>query len=216
MPNFVSMKKLGILCLLFISPSLLAQNAPQPIELMASQDRANLWMIVSRPIGPAGKWSFFNVTVGEADYRNTASETEIVVSNSITYDLGKGFGIAPGLQWHNKVGFVPNVGLQYVKASPDYLIVLYPALDVLPGYAIETIALAEYKPKINNRVRFYSRFQGLLVQDIELGEHARSGVNLRVGLTFSQFTLGLGSNLDYYGPFKMEKINHGLFIQLRL
>ncbi len=210
------MKNLVFLPLLFVVSSLIAQNPAQPIEVMLSPDRANFLMLVSRPIDAAGKFGFFNVTVGEADYKGTPSETEIIVSNSITYDLGKGFSVAPGLQWHNKVGFVPNFGLQYVKASPDYLFVLYPALDLLPGYAVETVALAEYKPKINSHVRLYTRLQGLLVQDIEQGTHARSGINVRAGLTFGKLTLGLGSNLNAYGPEKFEKSNHGLFFQMRL
>jgi hypothetical protein len=210
------MKNFVFLPLLFLAGSLFAQNAPQPIEVMLSPVRANFLMLVSRPIDAAGKFSFFNVTVGEADYKNTPAETEIVVSNSITYDFGKGFSVAPGLQWHNKVGFVPNLGLQYVKASPDYLFVLYPALDLLPTYSIETVALAEYKPKIKSHVRLYTRLQGLFVQDIEQGLHARSGINIRAGLTFDQFTVGLGSNFDAYGPEKFDKVNHGLFVQLRL
>jgi hypothetical protein len=65
-------------------------------------------------------------------------------------------------------------------------------------------------------VRLYTRLQGLLVQDIELGAHARSAINVRAGLTFGKYTVGLGSNFDAYGPEKFEKSHHGLFFQLRL
>jgi hypothetical protein len=192
------------------------QKAQLPVEVMAGNNRANLLIIINRPIDSAGKFNFFNVTVGAADYNNTPSETEIVLNNSITYALGKGFSAASGLQWHYKLGFVPTVGFQFLKASPDYLIVIFPTYNFKPTGAFETVALAEYKPKLSDKLRLYTRLQGLLVRDIEHGVHARSGTSLRAGLTFDKFTVGLGSNFDAYGPLKFEKSNHGLFFQMRL
>ena len=211
------MKKLfALIALLAPFSVLIAQKAPLPVEVMAGNNRANLLIIINRPIDAAGKFNFFNVTVGAADYQNTPSETEIVLNNSITYALGKAFSAASGLQWHYKLGFVPTLGFQFLKASPDYLIVVFPTLNFKPGYAFETVALAEYKPKLSDKLRLYTRLQGLLVRDIEVGTHARSGTSLRAGLTFDKFTVGLGSNFDAYGPMKFEKSNHGLFFQMRL
>jgi hypothetical protein len=102
-----------------------AQKAPLPVEVMAGNNRANLLIIINRPIDAEGKFNFFNVTVGAADYENTPSETEMVINNSLTYRLGKGFSAASGLQWHYKLGLVPTLGFQFLKASPDYLVVIF-------------------------------------------------------------------------------------------
>lgn len=212
----MAMKNLGILCLFFISTSLFAQKAPLPVEVMAGNKRANLLIIINRPIDAVGKFNFFNVTVGAADYQNTPSETEMVINNAITYNLGKGFSAASGLQWHYKLGFVPTLGFQFLKASPDYLVVIFPTLNFRPERAFETVALAEYKPKLNEKLRLYTRLQGLLVQNIEAGTHARSGISFRAGLNFDKYIIGLGSNIDVYGPMKFEKSNTGLFFQMRL
>jgi hypothetical protein len=215
--KFVAMKNFYLIIAFVASVStVFAQKAPLPVEVMAGNNRANLLIIINRPIDAAGKFNFFNVTVGAADYQNTPSETEMIINNSITYGLGKGFSAASGLQWHYKLGFVPTVGFQFLKASPDYLIVVFPTLNFKPGHAFETVALAEYKPKLSEKIRLYTRLQGLLVRDIEVGTHARSGLTLRAGLTFDKFTVGLGSNFDAYGPMKFEKSNHGLFLQMRL
>ncbi len=216
MPKFVAMKNLGIFCLLLISTGLLAQKAPLPVEVMAGNKRANLLIIINRPIDAAGKFNFFNVTVGAADYQNTPSETEMVINNAITYNLGKGLSAASGLQWHYKLGFVPTLGFQFLKASPDYLVVIFPTINFKPEHAFETVAIAEYKPKLSEKLRLYTRLQGLLVQNIEAGTHARSGISFRAGLNFDKFIIGLGSNVDAYGPMKFEKSNHGLFFQMRL
>ena len=53
-------------------------------------------------------------------------------------------------------------------------------------------------------------------QDMTLEAHARSAYSVRAGISIKQFTVGLGSNLDYYGPMKFDKTNHGLFVQVRL
>jgi len=213
----VAMKNFYLIVAFVASVStVFAQKAPLPVEVMAGNNRANLLIIINRPIDAAGKFNFFNVTVGAADYQNTPSETEMIINNSITYGLGKGFSAASGLQWHYKLGFVPTVGFQFLKASPDYLIVVFPTLNFKPGHAFETVALAEYKPKLSEKIRLYTRLQGLLVRDIEVGTHARSGLTLRAGLTFDKFSVGLGSNFDAYGPMKFEKSNHGLFLQMRL
>jgi len=209
-------KLLFLVACSFSLSSVLGQKAPLPVEVMAGNNRANLLIIINRSIDAAGKFNFFNVTVGAADYQNTPAETEMVINNSITYGLGKGFSAASGLQWHYKLGFVPTVGFQFLKASPDYLIVIFPTYNFRPGPALETVALAEYKPKLSDKIRLYTRLQGLIVQDIKNDVHARSGISLRAGLTFDKFTIGLGSNFDAYGPKKLEKSNHGLFFQMRL
>ena len=193
-----------------------AQKAPLPVEVMAGNNRANLLIIINRPIDAEGKFNFFNVTVGAADYENIPSETEMVINNSLTYRLGKGFSAASGLQWHYKLGLVPTLGFQFLKASPDYLVVIFPTFNFKPDHAFETVALAEYKPKLSEKLRLYTRLQGLLVHNLDAGTHARSGISLRAGLNFDKFIVGLGSNFDAYGPMKIEKSNLGLFFQMRL
>jgi hypothetical protein len=89
------MKKLILLCLF---PLLCYAQAPIPTEVMFGNNRANLLLILNRPIDTKGRFHFFNVTVGAADYQNTPSETEIVLNNSLTYALGNNFHAAAGAQ----------------------------------------------------------------------------------------------------------------------
>jgi len=189
---------------------------PTPVEVMLGNNRANLLIILSKPIDAKNKFSFFNVTVGAADYQNNPAETDMVINNALLYNLGKNIYASVGMQWNYKVGLVPSVGLQYFKASPDYLVVIFPSYNIMPNAGFETVALAELKPKLSEKVRLYTRIQGLYVQDLEMGLHAKSAFSLRAGLSFGKYTVGLGTNADYYGPMKFEKWNTGAFLQLKL
>ncbi len=189
---------------------------PTPMEVMLGNNRANLLIILSRPIDEKKKFSFFNVTVGASDYQNNPAETDMVINNALLYNLGRNFYAGTGLQWNYKVGLVPSLGLQYFKASPDYLVVIFPSYNMMPNAGLETVALAEVKPRLSEKTRLYTRIQGLYVQDLEHGVHAKSAVSLRAGLSFGKYTFGLGTNADYYGPMKFEKLNTGVFLQLKL
>ncbi len=218
------MKKVFLLML--ITGQLIAQESknthgtipapPTPVEVMFGDNRANLLIILSKPIDEKKKFSFFNVTVGSADYQNNPAETDMVINNALLYNLGKNLFASAGMQWNYKVGLVPSLGLQYFKASPDYLVVVYPSYNLLPNTGFETVALAEIKPKLSEKTRLYTRIQGLYVQDLAHGVHAKSAVSLRAGLSFGKYTFGLGTNVDYYGPVKFEKLNSGVFLQLKL
>jgi hypothetical protein len=220
------MNKLLLVSLLVFSINAFSQDTkapqpvipapPTPVELMLGNNRANLLMIMNRPIDSRKKFSFFNVTVGAADYKNNAAETDMVINNALLYNLGKHFNASMGLQWNYKVGLVPSVGIQYSKATPDYLIVIFPSYNFLPSAGVETVAITEIKPKLSNKTRLYTRVQGLYVQNIKLGVHAKSAFSLRAGLTYGKFSFGIGTNFDYYGPQKIEKANTGVFTQIKL
>ncbi|MHA8053764.1 hypothetical protein [Aquirufa sp. OSTEICH-129A] len=210
---------LGIL--LMGSSSLIAQQvgpppAPIPVEVMFGNNRMNFQLILNKPIDAKGKFSFFNVTNGAVDYHNKNEETEIVVVNSINYDLGSNFKAGAGAQWHFKLGLVPILGVQYFKANPTWLLLVSPNICFLPTTNMEVVSLAEFKPVLSPKTRLYTRAQVLYNQVIEGGIHARSGYQFRAGISRQKFTYGLGMNFDYYGPFKAEKLNTGAFIRISL
>jgi hypothetical protein len=187
--------------LLFASAAFAQENhaplPPLPVEATFGNNRVQFIGVINRPVSADGKLSYFNLSTGMVDYNNTASETELVIVNNLTYKLFGNIRATAGAEWHYKLGLVPQVGLQYFKANRTWLFLLNPNMNVQPSRAISTIGIVD-------------------VASLSEGTHARSALMLRAGITKGKFTVGLGANFDYYGPMKMEKDNVGLFTRLAL
>jgi hypothetical protein len=189
-------------------------NPSIPIEFLIGNNRINYLSSMNRNI--TGKLGFFNLTSAAVDYKNTSSQTEIVLINAGTYKLFNGLQLMAGAQWHYKKGLVPLVGFQWVYANPKWLIVYSPALHFLPYNSIENMFFVEYKHPLKNKLRWFNRLQGMYEQNYEGGSHDRSFVNIRTGIGFGKITLGIGHNLDFYGPAKIRKNNTGLLVRIDL
>jgi len=206
---------------LLLTPATYAQDKhaplpPIPVETTFGNNRVQFIGVLNRPVSADGRLSYFNLSTGMVDYSNTPEETELVIINNLTYSIFKNIRATAGAEWHHKLGFVPQVGLQYFKANRTWLFLLNPSFNFQPSRSLSTIGIVEFKPAISKTISFYSRTQVLYVQNLSESVHARSTLMFRAGLTFSKVTVGLGTNLDYYGPMKMEKNNMGLFARLNL
>jgi hypothetical protein len=217
-------KKLYFFVFLFtllLAPATYAQDnhaplPPIPVETMFGNNRIQFIGILNRPVTTDSKLSYFNLSTGMVDYSNTVDQTELVIVNNLTYTLFKNIRATAGAEWHYKLGLVPQVGLQYFKANRTWLFLLNPSFNFQPSRSLSTIGIVEFKPPISKAISFYSRTQVLYIHNLSEGVHARSVLMLRAGLSFSKFTVGLGTNFDYYGPKKMGKDNVGLFARLNL
>ncbi|MDQ1150878.1 MULTISPECIES: hypothetical protein [Sphingobacterium] len=89
-------------------------------------------------------------------------------------------------------------------------------MDLASDFASENLALVEYKPKINDKLNFYSRVQGLYGFVPESGNHNRSYVMFRAGLSYKEFTIGAATNFDWYGPMKQKENSYGIFASILL
>ena len=210
-----------LLCSLLFASAAFAQDnhpplPPLPVEATFGTNRLHFQAVINRPVSANGKLSFFNLSTGAVDYSITASETEIVVVNNLTYALFGNIKVTGGAEWHYKLGLVPQLGLQYFKANRTWLVLVNPSINLQPSKSTATIGIVEYKPALSQKAQLYTRAQVLYIQSLQDGLHARSALMLRAGVTQGKFTIGLGANFDYYGPMKMEKDNVGLFTRLAL
>jgi hypothetical protein len=89
-------------------------------------------------------------------------------------------------------------------------------VDLSKDRNVDGVVLVEYKPRINERWRFYSRLQGMYAHNTEKGTHSRSFATARAGFSFKDFTFGAGTNIDYYGPIKHNENSFGGFISCLL
>lgn len=104
----------------------------------------------------------------------------------------------------------------YTYASPVWTVVLFPHVDLSSKPDVEMFGIAEYKPAITATLNFYSRIHGMYVYNPNTELHQKSGLALRAGINYREFTLGAGFSSDWYGPGKKNLNNLGMFVSIAL
>lgn len=190
-------------------------NPPINMETVIGSRGVQYQLIINKKFQSIPKLGFFSVTNGTAPWEKEMNP-DIMTQAHLTYSLFRGLDLSAGMQYTPVYGFRPIASLIYSYARPDLLLILNPKIDLADDLATETMALIEYKPKINEKFRFYSRIQGLYGFVPESGIHNRSYIMLRAGLSYKEFTFGAASNFDWYGPMKHNENNVGIFASVLL
>lgn len=202
-----------MLLMLVASLSVFAQNQP-PVsaEILLGGERNSLLLTMNRQI--AGKFRYMNITSTTAYCDLDKGKAELVMVNSAIYQFHRNFGASAGLQYHFLKGLVPSVALHATYADPVWMFMFVPFLNLQPGRNSENVLVAEYKPQLNDKLKLYTHVMGLYNHSITLNAHDRSFYQLRLGLTFRNLTFGAGSNIDYYGPQRVNKNTYGGFLKI--
>ncbi|MFS4418590.1 hypothetical protein [Maribacter sp. 2307ULW6-5] len=191
-------------------------NAPFPIELTFGDNNINFQAIFQSGFKGSEKFGFFNLSTAFVDYDKQFNREEVLTAKSlVTYKLRKQLSATAGIQFHSLKGFVPAAGLQYLYADSRWLLVIFPSALFLPYLTLEGVFIAEYKPRLFEKIDVYSRLQMLYEYNAEDKLHDRSFIYLRLGVSRLNFSYGLALNFDYYGPDKRQEENFGVFLQYR-
>lgn len=197
------------------NPKIPVVNPPINTELLFSNRGVAFQMIIDKKINSIPKLGFFSVTslVGEWDNDQI---NDYMTQASLTYEIVKGLKVAGGFHVTPVKGMRPIAGLIYSKANPTWLFVANSRIDFSKDTNIEGMFLVEYKPKINDNWRFYSRIQALYEYSTVIDMQTRSYVMGRAGLSYKEITFGVGTNIDYYGPEKHNENSIGGFLSFLL
>ncbi len=212
------MNKLYFFLLLFIPSTAYTQEAPSkppvPVEVLIGNNRVFFQVVFNTPI--SAKWNYLSLNVARVDYQNKDKFNEGLLINLATYSLNKTVRIVGGAQLHSVRGLVPSVGFQFVKANPSWTVFALPLITFLPDRAFEMISFLEFKPKIEDKLRLYSRVQTMYNYSLTNEHHGRSFLQLRLGLSHKRMTYGVGADYDYYGKDSFKYENYGAFLKLNL
>lgn len=201
--------------LLLISSVFFAQEKRDkliPVDLLFGHKRVNLSFSMNKTID--GNFRFMNSTSAAAYYDYLPGKTEIVSTSSLVYQFHKNVGVSGGMQYHFAKGFIPNVAVHFSHANPTWLLSLTPYYNFMPWNSLEAAGLVEFKPALSENLRLFTRIQGFYSHDLEKNERERGILNFRLGLTVKKYTVGLGSNFDYYRPSVNEIQNFGGFVRV--
>lgn len=192
-----------------------APNAPINAEVFGSNRGLAFQMIIDKKFKSMPRLGVFSVTSLVGEWGNDKIN-DYMTQSSLTYQIVKGLKLATGFHVTPVKGMRPIAGLIYSMANPTWLFVANSRIDFSKDTNVEGMALVEYKPKINDKWRFYSRIQGLYEYSTIINMQTRSYLMARAGLSYWEFSFGLGSNIDYYGPEKHNENSFGGFVSFLL
>lgn len=191
------------------------KNPPVNIETMFSNNGIHFQTMVQKKLISAPKIGFFALSDILGKWDNTEADG-YMVQGKLTYQIVSSLDLLGGFHMASGVGVRPSLGAMYTYANPDFIVVLNPNYNIDDFGNVEGFLMSEFKPKISENWRFYSRVQGLYVHTTEDGSHARSYARLKAGLSYKEFSFGLGANFDYYGPQKINENSLGVFVSTSL
>jgi hypothetical protein len=183
-----------------------------PIETMLGNRNVNYLSILNARIGNSNTLGYFSVITIATPYDEANGLNELVFSNALTYKLTNKLFITGGLQYHFLKGVAPTSGFQFFSANPKWLFVVSSNIAFARNSSFQNVGIVEFKPKLTNFLKLYTRLQGIYNMKLQNSLHERSLLYLRTGLTFQQTSVGLGFNIDFYGASKTRRENFGLFV----
>ncbi len=207
----------GIFPLLFNSQTNVpVSNPPVLFEALAGNKGFASQMTVNKAFEGNKRLGFFSVANISSKWGEDNSRDAMIQAN-LTFEVLKNFRLLGGSHYTPNTGLRPTAGFMYSKNFNDFLLIVNPRFIGFSKSSIaEGFVMMEYKPKIGENWKGYYRFQGLYSETIKDGEHTRSYLMLRVGVSYKTITFGAGANFDSYGLFKASKQNYGVFAAARL
>lgn len=209
-----------IFFILFIVLSVFAkaqkvQNPPVMMEGLVGSRGFSYQLVADKKIQSLPRFGYYTVVNFQTDW-GESKIGDYMLQGHLTYTIVKGLNAEAGFFANPVDGIRPSAGLVYTYGSPKVFLLANPRIDISKNANAEIFALAEYKPKLNESLNLYTKIQGLYAHNLGFESHSRSYVWLRAGLTVKEFTFGLASNFDFYGPAKHNENNLGVFLMLNL
>ncbi len=211
---------------IFVTNAIFAQQeespiqkpAPIPLEVFFGEEGWTSQLVIDKKFGQDSKLGFFGLTYIHANYDNDEYLRESINLSVLKYDVFNNVSVLAGSLFNSHWGFRPYAGAQYAYHSKTFMGMLNSGFHLTETRNFETIAMLEYRPVIKKEWSLYSRVQGMYSQNTLIGEHDRSHMYGRLGVSYKTFTFGAALNYDWYGygAMKIEEGQLGLFVSTLL
>ena len=188
-------------------------SAPIPVEVFFGNERLVTEFVMSKKFSDNSRFGLLAKSYFAVDYENDKTKNESVNGLLVNYELLKGLGIAAGGVLNSQWGFRPYAAGQYTYITQNFAAMVLSGFFLTESHNFETSGFIEYRPKIKNNWSVYSYVEGLYNLDIDTDKHDRSYIWGRLGLSYKTFGFGVATNYDWYGPFKANKTNTGIFLR---
>ncbi|MBO0330361.1 hypothetical protein [[Muricauda] lutisoli] len=189
------------------------------VELFTGLDKTDFTLYSNYPINEKNTLSiatlaFFQKFNKEA---NTGFD-EAGVQPTLFWNINKSVAVGPSIYYNSFAGYAERLSARLILKNSRALFVIIPTVghseQKKAGYA-EAFVQFQFNSPVNDKVSLWLNGQFLTIWD-KFKTHSRSFQQLRAGVSFNGHQLGIGVDLDQYGPDPIEKSSLGMYYRKTL
>lgn len=191
------------------------------LELFSGFQKTDFTLYSSYPINKGNKLDIATLAFFQK-FNEKANENfnELGVQPTLFWNASKRFALGPSLYYNSVAGYSKRFSAKYLLKNSRLLLVIIPSVGHAKGnkkeaFYAETFAQFQYNSPINNKITLCVNGQFLTVWQA-IKTHTRSFQQLRTGVSIKGHQIGLGIDLDQYGPTPIEKSSFGLYYRKSL
>ncbi|WP_299626880.1 hypothetical protein [uncultured Tenacibaculum sp.] len=205
----------SLLIIGFINP-LLSQFTQ--VELFAGLDKTDFTVFSSYSITKSQTLSLNTLAFFQKFKQENQQFDEIGLQPTLFWNITKNIALGPSMYYNSFAGFSERISAKYTFKNSRLLLVLMPTVaysEQKNASYFEVLAQFQYNQPINDHLSIWLNGQFLTIWD-EFNRHSRSFQQLRVGVSIYQHQVGMGIDLDQFGPQPIEKTAFGIYYRKTL
>lgn len=191
------------------------------VELFSGLDKTDFTLYSSYPINEGNKLHIATLAFFQKfNEKASADFNEVGVQPTLFWNANKHFAFGPSLYYNSVIGYSTRLSVKYTLQNSRLLVVIIPSIGHSHAHKneavyAETFAQFQYNLPIHNTISLCINGQFLTVWDA-FKTHSRSFQQWRAGVSIEGHQIGLGLDLDHYGPKPVEKPSFGLYYRKSL
>ncbi|MER3318441.1 MAG: hypothetical protein RIB79_09110 [Allomuricauda sp.] len=189
------------------------------VELFSGLDKTDFTLYSSYPINEKKTLSIATLAFFQKFNKETNKGfDEAGVQPTLFWNINKSVAVGPSIYYNSFAGYAERLSARLILKNSRALFVIIPTVahsrQKKAGYA-EVFAQFQFNSPINDKVSLWLNGQFLTIWD-KFKTHSRSFQQLRAGVSFNGHQLGIGFDLDQYGPDPIEKSSLGMYYRKTL
>lgn len=216
LPGILSKKGITpFLIILFLLMTGKAIGQPLNMEVMPGNTYLLYQHSITKRLDEKSRFSVRHLTNVLGRYNSDANKGgmthELMNQAYVGFHLSRFLSFHAGGFYTKATDLRPSAAIQLTLSYKDLLVVIVPRFDIIQHGAFDVFTLLEYKPKLTEKVKLYSRIQTM--SNFGPLYHNRSYQQFRLGVDTRSAQFGIGLNLDEYGRMIKMYSNWGVFIK---
>ncbi len=188
------------------------------IELFSGFDKTDFTLFSSYPINKSQTLSLNTLAFFQKFKKENQQLDEIGVQPTLFWNITKNIALGPSIYYNSFAGYSERLSAKYVYKSSSLVIVLMPTMaysEQKDASYTEVFVQFQYNKPINDNISLWINGQFLTIWDV-FKRHSRSFQQLRVGVSIYEHQVGIGIDLDQFGPQRISKTAFGFYYRKTL